>query len=43
MKRYFIILMTLLLAVSPALAQRNSTLVGVVKDEQGIGLQGVVV
>ena len=43
MKRYLIILITLLLAASSALAQRNSTLVGVVKDEQGIGLQGVVV
>lgn len=43
MKRYLIILITFLLAASSALAQRNSTLVGVVKDEQGIGLQGVVV
>lgn len=43
MKRYLIILITFLLVASSALAQRNSTLVGVVKDEQGIGLQGVVV
>ena len=43
MKRYLIILITFLLAASSALAQRNSTLVGGVKDEQGIGLQGVVV
>ena len=43
MKRYLIIFLSIFLSAVPAMAQRNSTLIGVVKDQQGIGLQGVVI
>ena len=43
MKRYIIILVYICLSVINVHAQRNTTLIGVVKDEQGQGLQGVVV
>ena len=43
MKRYLIIILLLIYAVIPVSAQNSGTLIGVVKDEQGIGLQGVVI
>ena len=43
MNKYLIILTFLCLSLVSASAQRNSTLIGVVKDEQGQGLQGVVI
>ena len=43
MRNYVLIFICCCLSVINVYAQRNSTLIGVVKDEQGQGLQGVVI
>lgn len=43
MRKYIILLFCFLLSLGNLSAQRNSTLIGVVKDEQGQGLPGVAV